>query len=355
MALEETQALAQEFPVIAAVPQGPLRPDFARVCDVIDGPAIMPLVSGAPRTMSRRIVRNLADTLRWLVLLRDKHVDLVVTNSIAVVAPVIAGRILGIPVVVHARDVTHSRLAQRIVTLHKRFASTVIAISADVERSLGKGSHARVVCVPYGVDVSSYRDVAEMIPHDRFTVAVVGTVERRKGQDVALEAVGILHAREVDIDLVLVGRKQEPEFAAALSARADELGIADNVRFKGSVSDVDSELSAVDVVVGPSRAEPLGLALMEAMALGRPVVASRVGGIPEFIIDGTTGLLVSAGSAQELADAIHELVIDPPKARELGSAARAHVMTHFTVERTLAGYRREVNALLNGRASRPTR
>ena len=115
-------------------------------------------------------------------------------------------------------------------------------------------------------------------------------------------------------------------------ARAAEQGLADRVRFLGFRPDAPRLIPAFDIIAVPSHVEPLGNATLEAMAAARPVVGSKVGGIPEMIVDGVTGLLVPSRDADSLANAIQGLVRDPNRARALGAAGRARAAEVFSVE-----------------------
>ena len=96
--------------------------------------------------------------------------------------------------------------------------------------------------------------------------------------------------------------------------------------------------AASDIVVMPSRAEAAAVVALEAMSLSKPVIASRVGGIPEVVIDGETGVLVEPDSPYELASAIRDLVIDPERARQLGEAGGKRVREHFTEKQMVDAY-----------------
>ena len=118
----------------------------------------------------------------------------------------------------------------------------------------------------------------------------------------------------VGATLDLVGRETDPAFASEVRRRADDLEITDHVRFVGELDDVHPYLRHIDVVVALSRGEWTPLALMEAMALGRPVVAATVGGVAEVIADGETGLLVPPEDPHRLARAILRIAADPSAA-----------------------------------------
>lgn len=140
--------------------------------------------------------------------------------------------------------------------------------------------------------------------------------------------------------LAIAGRGAERERLAAL---AGALGVAPRLHLLGLRDDVPRWLAAADVFAHPSRAEELPLAVLEAMAAGAPVVATRVGGVPDAVRDGETGLLVEPGDVAAVTAAIASLLAAPERGRALARAARAHVEARFgvagMVERYLALYR----------------
>jgi glycosyltransferase involved in cell wall biosynthesis len=160
----------------------------------------------------------------------------------------------------------------------------------------------------------------------RPTLAMIAVMRPEKGHAVLLDALVRLRARVPDVALQLVGTGyMEP----TLRARAAAMG--DAVDFLGVLHDVRPVLEASDVVVLPSQLEALPTVLLEAGAMGRPVVATRVGGIPEIVEDGRTGLLVDVGDPDALADQLAQLLLDPPRARAMGCAARARVKERFSL------------------------
>jgi glycosyltransferase involved in cell wall biosynthesis len=163
---------------------------------------------------------------------------------------------------------------------------------------------------------------------------VAANLVQRKGVDVLLAAVAALAPRS-RCALWVAGDGPE---RAALEAASARLGIAERVRFLGRRSDVPDLLEACDVFVLPSRQEGLGVAALEAMARGRPVVASAIGGLGEIVIPEQTGLLVPPGDAAVLAAALERLLADPALARRLGSAGAARVAEHFLAEQMVSAY-----------------
>jgi glycosyltransferase involved in cell wall biosynthesis len=160
-------------------------------------------------------------------------------------------------------------------------------------------------------------------------VGVVGRLEPEKGHPTLLEAWRLVIDEVPDARLLVVGEGSRLE---ALQAQARELGIDHRVVFTGRRDDVPAVTAALDVAVLPSYREAQGLTILEAMALSRPVVASNVGGIPEMVEDGQTGLLVPPHQPVPLAAAIVRLLRDHPLADMLARAGHDLVHKRFCIE-----------------------
>jgi glycosyltransferase involved in cell wall biosynthesis len=158
-----------------------------------------------------------------------------------------------------------------------------------------------------------------------------GRVVPEKGLEIAIDALAILAETDRQARLVLAGDGPE---RPALEARAAALGLADRIMFTGWVSPEDTHRLVADstVVLVPSREEPFGLVAIEASLMARPVVAAAVGGLPEAVVDGVTGVLVPAGDPAALATAVRRLLAAPGHARALGRAGRRRVLAEFAAE-----------------------
>jgi glycosyltransferase involved in cell wall biosynthesis len=145
-----------------------------------------------------------------------------------------------------------------------------------------------------------------------------------------LEAAGRLKARGYRIDYRIAG---EGSLKKTLDQTALQLGLEEDVKLLGFVSDMPGFLADVDIVVLPSLFEGLGGSVLEAMAAGKAVIASRVGGLPEPVVDGTTGFLVKPGDVEGLANAIAKLAGDRVRIREMGQKGKERLNQDFTLER----------------------
>jgi glycosyltransferase involved in cell wall biosynthesis len=203
-----------------------------------------------------------------------------------------------------------------------RAADAVAACSADAADYARRVGHARrVTVVPNGYDPAELRP-APPFPHPRPYVLGLGRLESQKGFDVLIDALSRLG--DAGVDLLLAG---EGSARTALEALAGSRGVADRVRLLGA-TDRPTTLALLRgavVVACPSRFEGLPLVCIEALAVGRPVVASAVNGIPELIRDGETGFLVPPDDAGALAGAIRRVLRAPDEAARLAARGRAAV------------------------------
>jgi len=251
----------------------------------------------------------------------------------------LAARLARVPVVIHQ---PHGHIfygywgrarTALFVTLERaaaRWTDTLVAltpreIEEHLERAIGRAAQWTVV--PSGVPTARLRAAAPSreaararlgLPAGAFVVAGVGRLVPIKGFDLLVDALPALVARVPSAHALLIGDGEE---RAALEARAEALGVRARLRITGAVTDVGGVLAAADVLAAPSRNEGMGRVLVEAMAIGLPVVGAMVGGIPDVIVDGECGRLVPADDAAALARALAELGGDAALRAKLGAAA----------------------------------
>jgi glycosyltransferase involved in cell wall biosynthesis len=209
----------------------------------------------------------------------------------------------------------------------------------DEHLVLGVGEAGRFSVIPSGIDLERYRRAGASAgtarprpssfgcPPEAIVVGSVGWLTEVKGHRYLIEALAILKAARPMLHLVIIGSGHLREDYLALGAR---LGLEGSLHLLGSRTDVPECLGGMDFFVLPSLNEGMGRALIEAMAAGLPVVASRVGGVPAIVEDRRTGLLVPPGDAAALAAALDELLRRPDWTRELGEAAGRSIGERFS-------------------------
>jgi len=244
---------------------------------------------------------------------------------------------------------THDRfLFERKCELASAF-DAVCAISAPVadyaEQRIGVArDHIRIVAP--GVDLGRFGEVA--LPPSAGVFGVIGGLHPWKGQSVAIEAFARVVRDHPAAELRIAGAGPT---RAELEALTERLGLGGRVRFLGEVSAPEGFFAAVDVALVPSLSEGFGRVAVEAMAAGRPVVASRVGGLADVVEDGVAGLLVEPGDAEQLADAMSQLLRDPAAGARMGRAGRS-AAEKYAIERTAAEYAEIYRAVLAARGAR---
>ncbi|HTY99930.1 MAG TPA: TIGR03088 family PEP-CTERM/XrtA system glycosyltransferase, partial [Rhodocyclaceae bacterium] len=309
---------------------------------------------------------------RLIRLFRELRPALVHTRNLAALEVSAAAWAAGVPVRIHGehgRDVGDldgsNRKYQWVRRLYRPFVTRYVALSKDLERYLVDrvGMSPAVVEQFYnGVDAGRFHPAdglpgIEGCPFHRpehWLVGTVGRMQAVKDQTLlarafirALETAPALKAR---LRLVMVG--EGPLRAEALGL-LEGAGLADLAWLPGERNDVPEVMRGLDCFVLPSLAEGISNTILEAMATGLPVIATRVGGNAELVVEGRTGELVPAGDADALAAAIVRYAGEPARARAAGRAGRAEVERRFSMEAMISAYRGLYDRLLFG-ADRPT-
>ena len=244
--------------------------------------------------------------------------------------------------------------------LYNRAVDGIAAISPSVADALVAAGVDRdhIALIPSGVDCDRFKPPSEAA-HDearaalgftgnQFVIGTVGMLEPRKGHRTLVEAIARMEANSANSEtlccLIAGGGSLQAALADQISALETSGQVAPGViQILGVCEDPYPILAALDLFVMPSLAEGLGVAALEAMACGLPVVASAVGGLRDLVADGTTGLLVPSSDPVALAEAISKLASEPNLRAAMGAAGRARVADHFSLEamaqRTLTLYR----------------
>ena len=301
-----------------------------RGCRVVDLPSLGREV--AP-------LRDLAALGQMVALIRRERPAIVHTHtSKAGFIGRVAARIARVPAVIHqphghifyggyyGRRWTHVFTA--LERLAARWTDRIVTLTEE-HLAHGIGMRRQYVAVPSGVPTDALRAGAPTradararlgLDADTFVVAGLGRLVPIKGFDLLVRALPAILAEIPSTRVVLVGDGPDRD---ALAATAESLGVTDRLRLLGETADVASCLMAADAVAMPSRNEGMGRVLVESMALGLPVVATAVGGIPVVVTDGESGLLVEPEDVAALAAALVRLGRDIGLRRKLGEAAVA--------------------------------
>lgn len=316
---------------------------------------------GVPLTHLRsRNLRDLAALRRLVRLVRDGGFDVVHAHlTYAATWGSLAARVTGVPCVatLHTGPVEDpgwaaNSLRERLLCFALgRWCSAVVLVSEAARaqhQQRGRLAGHNVTVVHNGVDVDAFANGDRERVRSELGLAggqpallSISALRKGKGLEVVLRAFALLARRRPDLRLLVAG---EGALRGRLEQQARDLGVDAQVRWLGLRRDVADLLAASDIVVLASRQDAFPTVLLEAMAAARPVAATRVGGIPEIVAEGETGVLVEAGDPEALAEAVDGLLRDPDRAAALGRAGRCRARTHFSTalwtQRLLALYER---------------
>jgi glycosyltransferase involved in cell wall biosynthesis len=205
------------------------------------------------------------------------------------------------------------------------------ASARRIEDFYALGRHS-VLSVPNGVPDLGAPKPPPLRPNTPLVVGSVGRLDRMKAHDILLRSI----AQVEQVRAVILGEGAERE---SLMRQAEELGVSDRLELRGWVDNPRNHLWEFDVLALPSRSEGFPLAIVEAMLAARPVVATRVGSVPEAVTDGKTGLLVEKDDVEGLAAALRRLRDDPHLRQQMGNQGREIAVAQFTADRMAQRYR----------------
>ena len=292
-------------------------------------------------SLRRKSVLGVPDACRQLRMLTS-NADIVQANASR---PMLLAALAGLPqpLVFHVRNTGNDLWLDRYLSVK---ANAIIAISQAVEKRFANSNMASKVCViangidlrPFSVHHSKEEIRKQLgLPSDKSLIVYAGRLHVDKCIDVLIHAASRLR----NANVAIFGEGPE---RAHLQKLVDVLGAP--VHFIGKSNEIPQILAASDIVALPTRKEAFGRIALEAMAAARPVVASRVGGIPELVIDEETGILVPPEDPSALAHALQQLVSQPERAHSMGLAGRRRVATQFSAQQHFARVHRLYQDLL---------
>ncbi len=280
----------------------------------------------------------------YRLLRRERPVILHTSMFHANLSGRVLGWLAGVPIIItwrHSPSIggaLRELLNRWTVRLDDRIVATCELVrQIEIERA--RVPSDKVITIYNGIDMEEFSasplaavriQQALNIPADTLLLGSVGRMHRSKDFGNLLTAIVQVRKRIPTVRLLLVG---DGELRGELETQTQSLGLSSVVTFAGLRDDIPDILAALDVFILPSRWEGLPLVVLEAMAAGLPVVATAVGGTPEVVMDGVTGLLVPPRDPDALAQAITRLLRDPDLRRKMGQAGRERVQQHFSMEK----------------------
>lgn len=319
--------------------------------EVLIGPvAVMRRQNFSPAGILK-FARDLVQSIRFIRKLDKEYpIDMIYTMTGAVISGAIYSRLFGKKHLWHIQEIiTRPALLKRFIPFMVKNMSTIcVANSMATGKYLsGTEKSLRPKVVYNGVPEPAYRNghVPGSLPSGSFTIGMLGRLNWLKGQEVLIRAAREVIDRGFDVNVIIVGSYfgDQKFYLDNLKKLISELALDGKVKLFDFSENIKAFYEAMDVVVVPTtQPEAFGLVAAEAMALKKAVIASRIGGLPELVIDGDTGVLFKAGDDKDLAGAVIRLINDKDMRRRMGEAGRRRYEELFTD----AIYKKNINLII---------
>ncbi len=295
-------------------------------------------------------IRHLNPLVVWRLLsfIKENSIDLIHTDSTTETFYCgIVARIRGTPLVWHIRVDEGGWFLYRVLSM---LATRIIVVSQALRRGFPwLRSNHRLSIVYNAIDLEDFDSSSTSsirkelkIKGDEMLIASIGRIEEKKGHGILISAMKDIK----DARLIMIGRG-EADYINRLKALSESYGVSDRVFFMGYREDIPSILKEIDILVVTSFTEGFSRAILEAMAAGKPVIATDVGGNREAVVDGVTGYIVPPGDSDALVSRIRDLIKDPEKRERMGRAGRDRVEQEFTMEKNVKKVERLYRELLH--------
>jgi glycosyltransferase involved in cell wall biosynthesis len=291
-------------------------------------------------------------------LLKKERYDILNTLLFhASVIGIFIGKIVKVPYIIESRHYSdlmykyNLRLRQLLDRITSKRFNGIIAVSnaaKEVLTNYEKVDTNKITVIYNGINIDIFKFIIKQREQtrkalgieDKIVLSYTAHLRPEKGHKYLLEAISEIKDQYTNVVLLLMG---DGVLRSDLDALTRQLNIEDKVRFLGYRKDIPALLSAADIYVHTSVVEGFGIAIIEAMAIGLPVVATNVGGIPEIITNGENGILVPPENPQALAKAIVDLIEHPEKRKILAEKGKQHVKANFTYQIMVKEYMQVYN------------
>ena len=295
-------------------------------------------------------------------LIRRGGFDLVQVNDLFNPQAAIAARLVGVPVVWQIIDQTGPLWARRLLMRVVERAAGAVLFTGSALRDVHLPGDSHVPSFVYYPPVDTQRFIPSLerrralratlgIPADAFVVGTLANLNPQKGLEDFVGAAARIHAAVPDTWFVVAGARYPTHgaYADRVVEAARQTGIpADRFLFPGEAREPEAFYPALDLFLLSSRSEGAPTTVIEAMACGLPVVTTDVGAVRELVVEGITGLVVPAGDAAAMADAVLELARDPDRRARMAAKARARAVTEFDLQACAAVHAEAFRAALRG-------
>lgn len=282
--------------------------------------------------------------IRLGYVIRKKKIDIVHTHNMSpLFYGTLGARLAGVPVVINTR---HGREKKHRSSLIWNMNDRIVVISEDAKQQMLKWNSMnsqKTKVIFNGIDVNEYSDEEEStnikkslgIDSSHLVIGTVARLSPEKDQKILIKAFSQALSKCANARLVIVG---DGQLRGQLEGYCRKLGILNNVLFLGFRQNIPQLLSIFDIFVLSSLTEGISLTLLEAMAAKKPIVATHVGGNPEVVVDGLTGLLVPPKDPDKMANAMLKILQNPDLAKRMGAAGRKRVEEKFSLDRMVREY-----------------
>ena len=320
---------------------GPQVADFEKLGVDVAPISLTSIMTGQVRSSRiKQSLKIILDTINIAGILLKFRPELVYTNTSVVISGAIASKLLRVRHFWHIHENYDTMQINSVIPpkvlgwIIEKFSEKVIFVSTLAMKSLLLEGSTKTVVVHNGIDLSNFTYFKPERLGKKAVIGFVGTIAYRKGLDILFKSIALLiNAYQIDVILEIWG-EGDSQYLAFLKAMAKELNIDDNIRFAGYSSNLSNILPKFNVLVVPSRGESFSLVVIEGMAAGVPVVATKCGGPEEIIDNGVDGLLVPSEDYESLAKAIKQVIENPDKAKSMAIKAREKVSKQFDINTT---------------------